>query len=95
MRGPLVGPLSACESTDIGEGEVLVVDCGVLSAGSVLRPLPAAAHLTVLVVRQTAQAAGECAARIRHTHALATVLAADGARVAALVVGETRIRRGR
>jgi MinD-like ATPase involved in chromosome partitioning or flagellar assembly len=85
----LVAPLSAWTSSGGGEADVLVMDCGLLSTGSVLRPLASSADLTVLVVRQTPQAAGECAARIRHTHALAVALAADGARVAALVVGQS------
>jgi hypothetical protein len=84
----LVTPLSRWLSTG-GDGQVLVVDCGMLSAGSVLWPLPAAADLTVLVVRQSPKTAGECAARVRHTHALAVALAADGARVVVLVVGES------
>ena len=85
----LVGPLSAWTSSGGTEPDVLVLDCGLLSAGSVLRPLASTADLTVLVVRQLPQAAGECAARISHTHALAVALAADGARVAALVVGRS------
>lgn len=83
----LVGPLS--DWAPSGGGEVLVVDCGLLSVASVLWPLAVGADLTVLVVRQSSQTAGECAARIRHTNALAVALAADGARVAAMVVGQS------
>lgn len=82
----LVAPLSRLSWTS-GDGEMLVVDCGTVTAGSLLWPLPTAADLTVLLVRQSQETAGECAARIRHTHGLAMALAADGARVVVLVVG--------
>lgn len=64
--------------------EVLVVDCGTVSADSVLWPVAVRADLAVLVVRQS----DETAARVSHTHALAVALASSGARVAAVVIGE-------
>jgi MinD-like ATPase involved in chromosome partitioning or flagellar assembly len=65
----------------------LIIDCGTVWPGSPTWPLAIAADLTILVLRQYPEDPRHTAARISHTHALASALNQAGAGITIAVIG--------